>query len=286
MDIGVGLCSTAPAVGGPHIVEWAVAAERHGFSSLGVIDRLVYGNTEPLVTLGAAAAVTSRIKLVTSILLAPLRVNAALLAKQAATVNHLSDGRFVLGMAVGGYKEEYDASHLPYDERGARFDAMLDEMARIWAGERRGVAGPIGPPGLTRAQVIFGGKSPPAYRRVATHGTGWIAGSRGAEAFRAGAERVRQAWAEHGRSGTPLLMALPYFALGPDAKKAAAAYLADFYAVEGPGTSEQVLAATLTDPGAITSAIRAYEEAGCHELLLFPCSPDPAQLRMLAEVIG
>jgi alkanesulfonate monooxygenase SsuD/methylene tetrahydromethanopterin reductase-like flavin-dependent oxidoreductase (luciferase family) len=267
--------------------------EELGFDSIWVGDHLLYrkpgepprGPWEAWSLLAALAAATSRIELGPLVACTSFH-NPALLAKQAATVNHLSDGRFVLGMAVGGYKEEYDASHLPYDERGARFDAMLDEMARIWAGERRGVAGPIGPPGLTRAQVIFGGKSPPAYRRVATHGTGWIAGSRGAEAFRAGAERVRQAWAEHGRSGTPLLMALPYFALGPDAKKAAAAYLADFYAVEGPGTSEQVLAATLTDPGAITSAIRAYEEAGCHELLLFPCSPDPAQLRMLAEVIG
>ncbi|MGH3746432.1 MAG: LLM class flavin-dependent oxidoreductase [Micromonosporaceae bacterium] len=106
MDIGIGLPSAIPWVRRGQVIEWARSAEEHGFSALGVIDRLVYGNTEPMTTLAAAAAVTSRVKLVTSILLAPLRVNAALLAKQAATVNHLSGGRLVLGMAVGGYRDD------------------------------------------------------------------------------------------------------------------------------------------------------------------------------------
>ncbi|MFD0853988.1 LLM class flavin-dependent oxidoreductase, partial [Actinomadura adrarensis] len=89
MDIGIGLPSTIPGAGPERILGWAEAAEEHGFSTLGAIDRLVYGNTEPLVTLGAAAAVTRRIRLMTSILLVPFRANAALVAKQAATVNHL-----------------------------------------------------------------------------------------------------------------------------------------------------------------------------------------------------
>lgn len=55
MDLGIGLPSTIPGASGEQIIEWAKAAEQHGFSSLGVIDRLAYGNAEPLVTLGAAA---------------------------------------------------------------------------------------------------------------------------------------------------------------------------------------------------------------------------------------
>src|SRR3954471_23147616 len=125
MDIGIGLPSTIPGAGGDQTIEWARAAEENGFSSLGVIDRLVYGNTEPLVTLGAAAAVTSRIRLMTSILLVPWRGNAALVAKQAATVNHLSGGRLILGMAVGGYEDDYTASGVSFRERGRRFDDML-----------------------------------------------------------------------------------------------------------------------------------------------------------------
>jgi alkanesulfonate monooxygenase SsuD/methylene tetrahydromethanopterin reductase-like flavin-dependent oxidoreductase (luciferase family) len=287
MDIGIGLPSTIPGTSGPEIVEWARAAEQHGFSSLGVIDRLVYGNTEPLVTLGAAAAVTERISLVTSILLVPFRANAALVAKQAATVNHLSGGRLVLGMAVGGYADDYDASNVPFAGRGRRFDEMLEEMARIWSGDTRGFAGPIGPAtGPDRSQIIFGGMSGPTYSRVARWGAGWIAGSRGVGTFQQGADGVRQAWAAHGREGKPRLLALPYFCLGPDARRTADAFLTDHYAVEGPEVAARVAAGALADVPAVRDAIAAYADAGCDELLLFPCSPDPQQVRLLAEAVG
>jgi alkanesulfonate monooxygenase SsuD/methylene tetrahydromethanopterin reductase-like flavin-dependent oxidoreductase (luciferase family) len=278
MEIGIGLPSTIPGATADQIIEWAKAAEELGFSSLGVIDRLVYGNTEPLVTLGAAAAVTTRIRLMTSILLVPWRANAALVAKQAATVNRLSGGRLILGMAVGGYEDDYAASGVPFRERGRRFDDMLTEMSRIWA------AGAIGPvPGIDRSQIVFGGNSARAHARVARWGTGWIAGSRGVETFRQGAESVRKTWAEHGRDGRPRLLALPYFSLGPRARENAEAFLTDHYAVEGPAAAT-IAASALTDATAIRDAISAYEAAGCDELMLFPCSPDPDQVRLLAEL--
>ena len=286
MDIGIGLPSTIPWARGEQIVEWARAAEDHGFSSLGVIDRLVYGNTEPLVTLGAAAAVTERIRLMTSILLVPWRVNAALLAKQAATVNHLSGGRLVLGMAVGGYRDDYDASGVPFRERGRRFDEMLEEMTHIWASQSTAEGGgAIGPAaGVDRSRIIFGGHSSRAYARVATWGAGWIGGSRGVDAFRQGADGVERAWTEHGRRGLPRLMALPYFCLGPDARATAVVFLTDHYAVEGSAAST-VISGALTDRSAVREAIAAYDAAGCHELILFPCSPDPEQVRLLADAL-
>lgn len=285
MEIGVGLPSAIPGVGGDEILEWARTAEECGFSTLAVIDRLAYGNGEPLVTLAAAAAVTGRIRLMTSILLVPLRVNAALLAKQAATVNHLSDGRLVLGMAVGGYEDDYELSGVPFGDRGRRFDEMLDEMTKVWAGEVRGYAGPIGPSaGVDRSRIVFGGHGPAAVSRVAARGGGWIAGSRGIERFREGARRVRQAWGERDRTGRPRLFALPYFSLGAHARENAEDFLGDHYALEG-GAVSQVLAHALTDSRAIREAVAAYEKAGCDELLLFPCNPDPRQVRLLADAI-
>jgi alkanesulfonate monooxygenase SsuD/methylene tetrahydromethanopterin reductase-like flavin-dependent oxidoreductase (luciferase family) len=287
MQIGIGLPATIPGVSGSDVVDWAKAAESHGFASLGVIDRLVYGNHEPLVTLGAAAAVTERIKLTTSVLVVPMRAHAALLAKQASTVDRLSGGRLTLGMAVGGYADDYAASEVPFARRGRRFDQMLGEMMRIWAGESRGFAGAIGPSsGLDRSRLVFGGMSAPTYRRVATIGAGWIAGSRGVDTFTRGAAEVRRFWAEHDRAGAPWLLALPYFCLGPRARDDATRLLTDHYAIEGPETAEQMAARALTDVDALREAVAAYEAAGCDELILYPCSPDPQQVRLLADAVG
>ena len=95
MDIGIGLPATIPGISGSLIKEWAVRAENGPFSTLGIVDRIVYPNHEPMVSLAAAAAVTERISLMTTVLLAPLR-NHVVLAKQDATLQSISNCRFVV----------------------------------------------------------------------------------------------------------------------------------------------------------------------------------------------
>src|ERR687885_1645486 len=136
MDIGIGLPNAVPGVDRAGIVEWARRAEAAGFSSLGTIDRIAYGNYESLIALAAAAAVTERIRLATDILIAPLRANAALLAKQAATIDHLSGGRLVLGLSPGAREDDYTVSGIDFHRRGRIFDRQLDELARLWRGDR------------------------------------------------------------------------------------------------------------------------------------------------------
>src|ERR1700760_263217 len=98
MDIGIGLPNTVAGTEGRTLVDWARQAEEAGFSTLGTIGRLVYPNYEELICLSAAAAVTSQIRLTTSVLLAPLYTNAALLAKQAGALGRPAGGRLGLGM--------------------------------------------------------------------------------------------------------------------------------------------------------------------------------------------
>ena len=141
MDVGIGLPNAVRGVDRRGIVEWAKRAEDAGFSSLGTIDRIAFANYESLISLAAAAAVTERIRLATDVLLAPLRSNTALLAKQAATLDNLSEGRLVLGLAVGAREDDYVISGIDYSTRGRVFEKQLEELNGIWAGDTE-----IGPP--------------------------------------------------------------------------------------------------------------------------------------------
>jgi alkanesulfonate monooxygenase SsuD/methylene tetrahydromethanopterin reductase-like flavin-dependent oxidoreductase (luciferase family) len=285
MDVGIGLPTTIRGVQPSRVLEWARRAEARGFSSLGTIDRIVYGNYEPLVALAAAAAVTERIRLATTILIAPYRMNGALLAKQAATIDHLSGGRLVLGMAVGGREDDYAASGAPFRERGRRFDAMLDQMDRVWAGDAFGFAGRIGPePPRGRPTVVIGGGAEAAYRRSARF-DGWIMGGGTPDMFRAGAGKLDAAWREAGRQGRPRRMALAYFALGDRAREAADAYLLDYYGFAGQFAG-RIAAGAATDAETVRGYVDGFAAADCDELVLFPCDPDPGQVDLLAGALG
>jgi len=287
MDIGIGLPTAIPGTTRSQLLDWSRKADERGFSTLGVIDRLVYPNYEPLIALGAAAAVTQRIRLTTAILLAPLRSNSALLAKQAASLQVLSEGRLVLGLAVGARQDDFEASSIDYHKRGKQFDALLDDMIRVWSGEKRGFAGGIGPD-LGRfgpPQILIGGGADAALRRVPKFGAGYIAGGGGPEPFATAAAKAREVWSQAGKPGKPRLAALGYFALGGDARERADQVLKNYYAVSGP-YADRVAASALVDVEKVRGAISGYEAAGCDELILFPCNPDPSQVDQLADVVG
>jgi alkanesulfonate monooxygenase SsuD/methylene tetrahydromethanopterin reductase-like flavin-dependent oxidoreductase (luciferase family) len=285
VEIAIGLPTTLPGATGAQVVEWARRADAAGFSSLGTIDRLVYPNYEPLVALGAAAAVTERTRLVTAIALVPWRQNAALLAKQAASVHALSDGRLVLGAAVGGRPNDFEASGVPFERRGRRFEEMLDEIKRVWAGEERGHAGGIGPDmSANPPSIIVGGSVDAAFRRAAEYGDGWMMGGAPPEALPAQREKLIAAFKAAGRSEEPRTMALTYFSLDDDAEAQARSTIGDYYAF-APQYADYVVDVTAKDEEAVQERVRAFEEAGCNELILFPASPDPDQVDKLAAAV-
>ncbi|HEX4831694.1 MAG TPA: LLM class flavin-dependent oxidoreductase [Trebonia sp.] len=286
MDIGIGLPSSVPGAGGTDVVAWAREGERAGFSTLAVLDRLVFDSYECLIALAAAAAVTERVRLATAIMISPLRTSTALLAKQAASVDRLSGGRLTLGLAVGGRPDDFSASGAAFDRRGRLLDEQVGELRRIWAGERRGIAGGIGPAPADPAgpPLILGGHSPRAISRAARLGDGWISGA-GAGSFAAGAGQFRAAWQAAGRAGQPRLQALAYFALGGDARAVAEGYLGGYYGF-APGYARAVIGGALTDEEAIARAVAGLREAGCDEVLFIPCSSDVAQVGLLGETLA
>lgn len=286
MDIGIGLPATIPGVTGEELTEWARRADGTTLSSLGTIDRIVYGNYEPLMALAAAAAVTERIKLLTSVLLMPLRLNTALLAKQAATVHHLSGGRLVLGVGIGGREDDFDVSGADMGSRGRVCDRQLDEMTRIWAGEEKGVAGPIGPNVDTPPEIVIGGSVDASFRRAAQHGSGWIMGGGTPDQFREGVEKLNQAWTAAGRTGEPRKMALSYFALGPEAERNANTYLTDYYGFLGEDVANMIAGSAAKDADTVKQYAAAFEQSGADELVFFPSSSDPGQVDLLVEAAG
>lgn len=286
MEVGIGLPTTIRGIERDQLLEWARRAEARGFSSLGTLDRLVYGNYEPLIALAAAASVTDRIRLATAILIAPYRANAALIAKQAATLDHLSHGRLVLGVAVGTREDDYEASAVDFHTRGKRFDEMLDQWKQVWAGEPFGTAGPVGPqPPNGRPELFIGGTADVAHRRAAKHGDGWIMGGGPPDELREGATKLRAAWKAAGRDGAPRTMALGYFALGEGARQAADRYLHEYYAFLGD-FADKIAAGAATNAAAVKQYVQAFADAGCDELILFPCSPETDQVDLLADAIA
>ena len=282
MDVGIGLPNAMLGADRRAIVDWARRAEEAGFSTLGTIDRLVYPAFEPLTTLAAAAAVTDRIGLATDILLAPLRSNTALFAKQAATVDRLSEGRLVLGLGIGAREDDFEAAGVDFHKRGAIFEQQLADLRGFWSSE--GGVGPT-PWNGERPAMLIGGGADVAYQRAAKYADGWTLGGGPPESFSEGLAKLKDAWSAAGREGEPRGVAMIYFALGDGAAEIAQKNFGDYYAFLGDYAQNVVDSAAL-DADTLKGYLTAFEEAGADEVLCFPASTDPDQVELLARAAG
>jgi alkanesulfonate monooxygenase SsuD/methylene tetrahydromethanopterin reductase-like flavin-dependent oxidoreductase (luciferase family) len=286
VDVGIGLPNTVPGTEGKALTDWARIAEEAGFSTLGTIGRIVYPNYEELIALTAAAVVTSRIRLTTSVLLAPLYANIALFAKQAASLDRLSGGRLVLGLGLGGRDDDFTASGLDIPAKGRRLEEQLTKMKQIWSGEQFGYAGGIGPEPVRPGgpEIILGGMAEASFRRVARLGDGWIMGGGTPDMFAQAAGAVDKAWQEAGRPGKPRKLSLAYFGLGPDARAQADAYLLHYYGWLGDFAG-QIAAGAAVSADMARSYAAAFSASGCDELIFVPTSSHPDQIGLLADAV-
>jgi len=281
VDIGIGLPNAVRGVDRHGIVDWAKRAENAGFSSLGTIDRIAYPNYESLISLAAAAAVTERIRLVTDILIAPLRANTALFAKQSATIDSLSGGRLTLGLAVGGRPDDFEQSKVDFHTRGETFERQLRDLTDIWAGD---AVGPE-PANGKRPGLLIGGSSDHAFRRAAQYADGWTMGGGTPDMFSEAANKLHSAWSDAGREGEPRKLVLFYFVLDDDADRIAEQSLGDYYGFLGE-YAQQIVQSAAKDADTIKAYLSAFEQAGADEAICFPAHSDPAQVERLAEAAG
>jgi len=202
------------------------AAEELGYDSAWVGDHVLWPVfwPEPVVLLSAAAAVTSRIGLGTGVMLAGLR-GAAALAKQTATLQWMSGGRFRLGVGAGGeYAKEFEAAGVPLGERGKRLDDTLEAVRALWSGapvslhnsaiDVDGAALDLVP--SPAIPVWVGGRSRPAQRRAARFGDAWMPFVTTPEHFAAGLAHVHADATALGRDPASILPALQLWGMFDD----------------------------------------------------------------------
>jgi alkanesulfonate monooxygenase SsuD/methylene tetrahydromethanopterin reductase-like flavin-dependent oxidoreductase (luciferase family) len=287
MQVGIGLPGTIPGVRGDLIFDWARKADTGPFSSLASLDRLVYPNYEALITLAAVSGVTKRVRLMSTILIAPLH-NSGMLAKQAASLDALSGGRLTLGLAVGGREDDFRAAPAPFHERGKRFDEQLKVMQRVWTGQPLGDdIGPVGPPPVQKGgpELLIGGGSPAALKRCSQWGNGFISGGGGAAMALPNYKMVEETWKSAGRPGKPRFVACAYFGLGPNATEGIHSYVTHYYSFLGP-IAGMIASSTPSTPEAIKGVYQAFADIGVDELVLWPCIPALDQVDRLAELVG
>jgi probable F420-dependent oxidoreductase len=222
--VKLGIC--IPHYGRPievgRMLEVVRHAEARGLDSAWVTDHVIVPRDthviyredmlDPLAVLPWLAGVTQRIALGTSVVILPYR-SPIPVAKLLASVDVLSGGRLIVGVAIGWLEGEFDALNVPFKERASRTDEAMELFRALWTEEQPTLTTrhhqltnvQVSPMPLQkpRPPLWVGGNSEGAFRRVARLGDGWHASSMDREAFKTGKDGVLRAWKEAGREGEP-----------------------------------------------------------------------------------
>jgi alkanesulfonate monooxygenase SsuD/methylene tetrahydromethanopterin reductase-like flavin-dependent oxidoreductase (luciferase family) len=253
-------------------------------------ERLTYSGYDWVLALTAAASVTSRIRLLSNVIILPIHPP-GVVAKQALSLDDFSGGRFSLGVGLGTPLDDYDVAPSPRAGRGQRFEESLRTIRELFKGEAL-VPGTraIGPTPVRRGgpEILLGSNGPKALRRAGRFADGAVTWSFGAdpkEVLRMLAV-VNESWQEHGRPGKPRFVCGCYYSAGPRAREDLSAYFHEYYPKVLPGQVEQLLAAVRTvTPDAIRDTVRQMEDVGCDEFIFVPVKPDMVHLEGLAKIV-
>lgn len=296
IKFGVAFPAQVPRVGRNDVLGFAERAERLGFDSLWVLDRLVYDSMAPLPLLAAAAGMTSRVRLGTSILLATQH-SPLVLAKELATIDRISGGRLTIGVAIGGRDVDFEAAVVPMRSRARRFEETIALLKQAWSGAPIDYDGsifsihvpPTGPIPLQRPYppIWLGGRSQAAIERAVRVADGYIPGGSGPAALRHELERLYEAADRAGRDRKTIACgAVVYFYLDPNTEVALAGVTRYLQAYYGAALKLNPLEDTVYGtPRQTAGRIREFADLDLDTLIFVPTSSDPEQVNLLAESV-
>ncbi len=285
------------------LVEYGVKMEQFGFDSLWVWDHVLLGVQpnfpiiDSLTLLTAVAARTKKIKLGTGILVLPLR-NPVMLAKQLSSMDLLSDGRMLMGMASGWYRREFDAVGVPFEKRGKIMDENLEILTRFWTedmvkGEFTYHKIPAGvmypkPVQKPRPPILIGGYVDVVLKRAALSGDGWLTYFYRPESFAKSWEKIRNFAKEGGKDPDSLLNATQLPIRIGKSRAAIESDMMDWlgkewdYASWSESTKDSAILGTVDE---CVAQLKEHLAVGVQKLIFVPYKYQPEQVEIIAREI-
>ncbi len=285
------------------ILRYAERAEQLGFESLWVWDHILLG-VEPAfpildspTTLAAIAVRTTRIKLGTGVLVLPLR-NPVVAAKVLASIDQISKGRLLLGVAAGWYAREFDAVGIPFKQRGRIMDRNLDVLVRLWTEDQvtlqadelnlRAAAMTPRPYQRPRPPILIGGYVDAVFRRVARRGDGWLTYFYTPESFKNSWAKILEYAKEHGRDPAHLTATNQLAIYVGRSRREVEEPMHHWLSTEwdtarwSESTIESAIRGSVDE---CVEQLRAHVEAGVDRLILIPYRYHPEQVEMIAAEV-
>jgi probable F420-dependent oxidoreductase len=284
------------------LVEYGVRVEELGYDSVWVWDHMLLG-VEPnfpiidsLTVLTGIAARTKRIKMGTGILVLPLR-NAVALAKQLSSMDQLSEGRLIMGMASGWYKREFDALGVPFEKRGKIMDENLEILRRLWTEEKvsgeymrhnlsKAVMYPK--PAQSRLPILIGGYVDPVLKRAALRGDGWLTYFYRAADFKKSWDKIVAFAKEGGKDPSTLLNASQLPIMIGKSRQAVEADMLDWLNKEWDFPANSDCSRESAIMGSVDECVAQLKEhiaVGVQKIIFVPYKYQPEQVEIIAREI-
>jgi alkanesulfonate monooxygenase SsuD/methylene tetrahydromethanopterin reductase-like flavin-dependent oxidoreductase (luciferase family) len=292
--VGLSIPSTVAEGDRDTLCEWIRRIDAGPFSCLATGERLASPFLDLMGVLSAAAVLTERVPIQALISLAPLH-EPVLLAKQAATVDVLSGGRFTLGVGVGMRDYDYALAGKPevFPKRLAALDERVASLRSIWAGEYAlpADAPPLGPPPvqLGGPPIFASSLGPKSMRRAVRWADGLAGFHMGPDLKEIEAifDAFRANWSEAGRSGAPTLQMAFWFGLVDSPAERVVAFADDYLSIFGREFARvRSRRCNATSPGAIREILRRLEDLGCDEAIMTPTTASLDELAATEDLVA